>query len=104
MELTNNSRTLLTLLAQRRCDRVLGSVIHGDANIYLDEYRPILPGLSLGSTPRYIAHGVATYRLAIVGRILETTFLKQTNWPVLERRTEDTYLRGVIPAGLLRSP
>ena len=29
-------------LVQRRCDRVLGSVINGDSNIFLNEHRPIL--------------------------------------------------------------
>ena len=54
---------------------------------------------SLGSTPRYIARRVAVYRLAIVGRISETTFPKHHELCVLEHRTEDTgrFMGAAIP-------
>ena len=81
---------LPTSLAQpRRCDRVLGSVTHGDSNIYLDEYRPIFQAFP----------GFDAYRLAIVGRISETTFPKHHELCVLEHRTEDTgrFMGAAIP-------
>ena len=89
---------LPTSLAQRRCDRVLGSVIHGDSNIYLDEYRPILQAVP-GFDAAIHRRRVAVYRLAIVGRISETTFPKHHELSVLEHRTEDTgrFMGAAIP-------